>query len=105
VLDFVILSLAVFRLSMLLIYDNGPFNMFQRLRIRVGILYYDNGDMIEGEIYKGWAGLLSCVWCLSFWWGLLLVLLHWAFPAYTILFSTPFALSGLTGIYERLVNG
>ena len=103
-LDFVVLSLAVFRLSMLLIYDNGPFDVFQRLRIRVGILYYDNGDMDEKE-YKGWAGLLSCVWCASIWLGLLLALSYWAFPTYTLFFSMPLALSSMAGMYERIVNG
>ena len=53
-LDFVILSLAVYRLSVFFIYDDGPFDVFQRLRERVGILYYDNGDVIE-ESYKGFA--------------------------------------------------
>ena len=103
-LDFVILSLAVYRLSVFFIYDDGPFDVFQRLRERVGILYYDNGDVIE-ESYKGFAGLLSCIYCLSVWWSLLLVLLYWFFPSYVTILSMPFALGGAVMIIERLVHG
>lgn len=103
-LDFLILSLAVYRLSMFMVYDDGPFDVFQRLRESIGILYYDNGEPIEGE-YKGWAKLLSCLWCVSVWLGFLLAICYALSPSSTVILCSPFSLSAAAMIIERIVNG
>ena len=103
-LDFLILSLAVYRISALFVYDDGPFDLFQRLRLKVGILYYDSGEIIE-ESYKGWAKLFSCIWCMSVWLGFFLALCYFFYPLYTTSLSMPFALSAMAMIVERFVNG
>ena len=47
-LDFLLLSLAVWRVTALLVYDSGPRDVFVRLR-----------DVLGGP--------LSCFWCTSVW--------------------------------------
>lgn len=53
-LNFVVAILAVYRLSFLIAREDGPFDLFARLRARVG----------QGT----WVGRgLHCVLCVSFW--------------------------------------
>jgi len=52
-LQFVLLSLAVWRLTALLVYDDGPGDVFVRLR-----------DFSDAH-----GGPLHCFWCTSFWVG------------------------------------
>lgn len=45
--------------------EEGPGNIFQRIREKCGILYHDNGVTIVPERFT--AKLLDCVWCFSVW--------------------------------------
>jgi len=72
-----IVGLAAWRASALLVYEDGPFHVFERIRNAVGIPA--DGGPIEGFLPL----LLSCIWCTSVWtaaamWGLWYV--HWAIP-------------------------
>lgn len=58
-LSFVLLSLAVWRLTALLVYDEGPRGVFVRLR----------------ELSDAYGGPLTCFWCASVWVGFLASLL------------------------------
>lgn len=51
--------LATWRLSSLLVKENGPARMFALVRERVGA--NEPGEMI------GLAELFSCIWCMSVW--------------------------------------
>lgn len=66
-LDFIILALATWRLTSLVIYETGPFRVFAHIRRLV------RADR-PGEL-SGLAELFSCVWCMSVWIGGLCVLL------------------------------
>lgn len=57
--QFVILALAMFRITRLIIADDGPWDVLARVRKRLGI-----GE--PGEV-GFWDGLLSCPWCVSIW--------------------------------------
>lgn len=63
---FLIFSLATWRISSLLVREDGPFFVFRKLREITGIEHDDEGDifMIPETFF---AGLLSCVWCCSVW--------------------------------------
>lgn len=52
-----VLALATWRLASLLIDEDGPSHIFERLRARAGV--YDPGEV------SGLATLFSCYWCLS----------------------------------------
>lgn len=71
----IISSLAVFRLSELVAYDEGPFEIFEKIRN-----LFPSGSMIDK--------MLECIYCNGIWWSLLLTIflsvIHvielWAFP-------------------------
>lgn len=104
-LDFLILSLATWRLSSLIAVpdDDGPWEMFLRFRKFVGVEYDDETGFFYGknEFAKG----ILCVWCISFWVGLGLGLLYYFFGESVVWCSFPFALSGAAIIVERIANG
>ncbi len=76
---FIAAALASWRVAVMLVFETGPFEVFARLRIKVGITHYDDGT-VESAPDSGMGKLLSCVWCLSFWTTL---------PACAILWSVP----------------
>lgn len=74
----IVVGLAIWRVSAMLVYEDGPWAIFERFRTLVGIP--PEGGRIEGFL----PALLSCVWCTSVWlaplmWSLWYV--HWAIPA------------------------
>lgn len=73
----VICGLAGWRLASLLVAEAGPWDVFERLRTRVGVPNF--GEVASGLI----PGMFSCVWCMSVWTVALCWLLwevHWAIP-------------------------
>ncbi len=64
-LNFIVGSLAVWRLSHALVKENGPLMIFARLRARLGRTQRRSGGFFD---------LITCVYCISFWIGLLAAL-------------------------------
>jgi hypothetical protein len=58
-----LVTLAVWRLSSLLVNEAGPWSIFYRLRAAAGVKYDEYGTRSA----KGLAGILICVWCCSIW--------------------------------------
>lgn len=77
-LDFVILCLAAWRLAHLLVKEDGPWQMFARLRKAAGVQSVpaitaqgvQTGYLAENALAEG----LLCVWCVSVWCAAFLVL-------------------------------
>ena len=76
-----VMALATWRISCLFFYDNGPWDVFERLRYRVGVYK---------EPQPFWGKQFSCLWCMSLWAGLVCGIA--GFLWWPILL--PFALSG-----------
>ncbi len=91
-LDFLVMALAVWRVSSLLVNEQGPFDMFLRLRKAAGIIHDENKEVaVVPERF--WPQLLSCIWCTSMWVAIATSLLYCLFPMITIYLCLPFALS------------
>lgn len=60
----IIASLATYRVTRIILIEDGPFNIFVTLR---GALDPDQRTWLGGG--------MACVWCISFWIGLILVYL------------------------------
>lgn len=88
-LHFFILALAVWRLSSLLVNEDGPNEIFADLRARI----------------KGYTGLMECIWCLSVWIGFAVAAAWIFYPTETALVCLPFALSALAIGWDRWING
>lgn len=73
-INFIKLSLAVFRISLLLVTERGPFAIFERVREKFEVFEFEmpNGEIAknsENELGK----LFSCVWCMSIWVGVIVL--------------------------------
>lgn len=77
--DFVILTLATWRLASLLVYEDGPAAIFSRLRHAAGLRYVvrqgADGQPEAARVASNWvAEGLTCAWCVGVWCAVLLVL-------------------------------
>jgi uncharacterized protein DUF1360 len=88
-LHILILSLATWRISSLLVNEDGPYQMLAELRSKT-IKY---------------TKLLECVWCVSLWIGVILIVAYYLFPLYAIWIMLPFALSAGAILADRFING
>lgn len=80
-LDFLLLSVATWRIAYMLTREDGPANVFRRLR-----------DRFPAEGRGGVGDALSCIYCTSVWVGVALFAL-WLTPLWWLM--VPVAVSGL----------
>ena len=95
---YILTALATWRISSLLVHEDGPFNIFKRLRKLAGL---ENVVEIPDGFFPG---VLSCVWCASLWVGAVWALVWWLAPEVVEWLALPFALSALAIGLERLVR-
>lgn len=101
-LELVILGLATWRISSLLVNEDGPWDLLGRLRDTLGVSY---NEFSEPEGSNVLSRMLTCVWCISPWVAGL-VYLSWVWiPTTTLAITTVLALSGFAIIVEKWVNG
>ena len=63
-IEAILAGLAGWRVASLLVNEQGPWDAFERLRLRVGIPPQGEAGVISSNPL---AGVLSCIWCASFW--------------------------------------
>ena len=90
--DLIILGLSTWRISSMFINEDGPFDIFFRIREWIG----DEGFF---------ASLFSCVLCLSVWVAIFLTLSAIMNKTVTLYLMLPFALSAIAVILEEKING
>jgi len=100
VFTFAVLALAVFRLTRILIVDDGPFDVFLKIRAWAGVSR-DNGVTVTTKAWM-WAGLLSCHWCLSVWVAFPAALLWQGISPGAL--AAWLALAGASSIIEEIVR-
>lgn len=98
-LDIVILGLATWRMTSLLVKEVGPFRIFIRLRELTGIQHDedDNIFIVPGNVF---AGILSCVLCCSVWVGIGMTILYVAYPSF-IYAAMALSLSAIAIIFDK----
>jgi len=85
-LQFVIYSLVVWRISSLLVNEDGPYKIFEYIR---------NHAQVHTDV-------LNCVWCTSIWIGVLVALL--TSSSVSMIPTLALAYSGIAIIVESVVN-
>lgn len=70
ILDVIVIGLATWRISSLLVHERGPYNVFVHLRNAVGVEH--DVDLVPERANNVVAEIFSCVWCMSIWVGLAL---------------------------------
>jgi hypothetical protein len=96
----IVAGFACYRLAQLVVYDDGPFRLFDKLRIVAGC--YDYGE--DGQPQSELGRLLSCPYCVGIWIALPLALVP---PCQTVIEFVVawFAIAGLQALLEQLCNG
>lgn len=89
--DFLLLALATWRISAFLVGEEGPWRVARWLRERAGIVHDPEGDPV-GYPDNPIAQALGCVWCMSFWMALPMLLLWLSGPGVVLVLML--ALSG-----------
>lgn len=99
-LEFVVLALATWRLTSLLVWEDGPFEVFARLRRRLGVRY-DESSVAYGTnwLAKG----VVCPACVSVWFGFGWAGLYFLWEPFWWL-ALPFALSAGAIVVEYLIE-
>lgn len=98
-LEFVVLALATWRLTSLLVWEDGPFEVFAKLRHRLGVRYSESNTAYGMNWFaKG----VICPACASVWFGMLWGIAYILYQP-TWLVALPFALSTVAIMVERLV--
>ena len=102
--EILILCLATYRLSYLLVHEPGPADIILRFRKLIGIEHDEDKHPL---IYppKFLPELFSCIFCMSIWVAIFFVLV-WLFLAYVpkYLIVMPFAVSGGAVLIDSLIH-
>jgi hypothetical protein len=113
---FVVLTLAVWRLSYMFVKEEGPLSVFKRIRRHFYAGEYDpeapavetfsdedmqwwfSHDQIPKQGFMG--GVLSCIYCTSVWFGFFFTLFFYVWRDASVIFALPFAMSCIAVLIE-----
>ena len=100
-LEFAVLALATWRMTSLLVWEDGPFEVFARIRHLLGVRY-DNANQVYGAnwLAKG----VICPACASVWFGALWAIAYMLWRD-SFWVAMPLALSAAAIALERWNNG
>lgn len=96
IIEFVVLSLATWRLSSLLIEEEGPFEILEKLRHRLGVRWDETSTHVHGQ--NELATTLTCLWCTSLWAALAWAIFWLLAPRIAFVVALPLALTALPAV-------
>jgi hypothetical protein len=96
-LRLIVAAIATWRLSNLFVHEDGPLDVFRKLRDVLGAYILGDDDQPLTTLGR----LFSCVWCLSVWIGAALTAI--SFSALWVL-ALPFALSAAAIWIDEYAN-
>jgi len=99
--DFVLLSLATWRLTSLVVKEDGPWDILARLRHGVGVRFNERSQPYGLNVL---GGVFACMWCASVWVGAAMALGFWLAPTAIRFLCLPLALSAAALIVERMAR-
>lgn len=98
----VVFMIAVWRMSIMITREDGPGEIFKKLRYYLGA--EDDFGLSEWEWMSAWGKLVSCPYCISVWVASIFVLIAAIFPAFAKALFIALAGSGVTVLIERLME-
>ncbi len=107
--DFILISMASFRLTRLLTIDQvteflrGPFVIEKSYRTRFGVFKVDQIPRGEG-LRKHIGQIISCYWCLGMWVSGFLVVLYYLFWSLVYPIVLVLAIAGFQAILESMIR-
>ena len=64
--ELIIMALATWRLASMFVSEDGPFDIFRRIRSLFGVTHHDDGTIARIPD-KSLSKLFTCIWCMSVW--------------------------------------
>ena len=98
VLYLALAALATWRASVMLVEEDGPGDVFRRLREWAGIMEYADGTVYAPATFV--ARVLQCVRCCSVWTALPATVATWPGEDWRLWALTPLALSGFAVLVQ-----
>lgn len=95
-----ILSLATWRLSSLIVNEKGPFGVFLSARKLAGIIHDEDGKPLQVP-ERFFAELVSCIWCTSVWIGMFWAAFYFLSPTLAVAIALPFCLSAMAIFFNK----
>lgn len=104
---FFIYALAIWRLSNLLVYEDGPWLMFEHLRLRLGLQPPEFPEMPRqtDPPNKMPGSLLACLWCISITVAVFFVVVYAINRNVAFWMALPLALSAVACLLDRWSQG
>lgn len=93
---------ATWRISHILVHEEGPFDFAIKFRHLIGIRYNDMSEQYGTNML---ARAFSCVWCLSVWVGFALTVLLLLLRDASAIIVYPFAFSALAIMANHCLEG
>lgn len=109
VIQLLVLSLAVTRLALMFVTEDGPYSVFKRLRDKAGIQEFTlpTGDVqkfVIDEENNLLGGILSCTWCASVWFSAFLIIGYLLLPVITFYIAAWLSLSMISIIVNVVIE-
>jgi len=108
VFEWLILAIATWRLSHLLVSEDGPFDILFRFRKLIGFQVSPSYPLDETDFewlpQNKLAELFACVWCISIWIGLGFYVGFMITPTTTLYVALPLSLSAIAVVINLLTE-
>lgn len=95
----IIIGIAVWRLSYMLVEEEGPYEIFTRLRNWLGT---DVDEDHRNQHLNTLRGILECIYCISVWLGFFFVAVYVISPLAAMYIALPFALSAIAIFLDKI---
>lgn len=106
VADIFLLSLATWSVANIVVNEDGPYEVFPKVRHVVGVRYdeHSNPVMPANPHRRFLASILTCTYCLGVWVAIFFTLLYLLTPIFAIYLALPFAISAIATVWTRVVR-
>ena len=99
--ELLIIALATWRLSSLIVNEYGPWDLFERIRHLLGVRYDELSNPVGTNMVSR---AITCVWCSSVWVAFFMTLLWHFNESLAFWISLPFALSAVAIIVQKYLE-
>lgn len=98
----IVCGLAVWRLSNMVLFEEGPFWIFVYIRNLTGSILHDDDNVPVQYDVNFWGKLFSCIYCMSIWVAFFFCILAVISVEAAVIVGLPFSLSAIAVIVDDL---
>jgi len=99
--DLIVLGLATWRLTSLIVWEAGPWDILAHLRHLLGVRY-DAQSQRYADTMLG--RMVICPWCASVWCGVAMTVFYLLTPRVSVWIGLPLAFSAVAVLIEKAVS-